>query len=292
MSNTVLNKKIVHNHNKKRNVGLIYEFLIRSLTKNIIENNSELASTSLKILKTHFHKNSEIYKEFRLLNSLFVTTVSSKAIAANIIAEARNVALNHDTKKINKEKSLLIKDINYNINNESFYKQNVDDYKMYATIHNAIKCWRQPSAINFEKLAKYENQIAEWLVKEKNVSSIQQETFEDANNFVVNLMSKKIQEKYTNSFSTEQNKLLNEFVFAKNDKLKKQKLLEKFNTIKNTTLTLVNKYMENNPNDSYVNEKLKTVLERINKNDDLIVDVNTLNTILILSKLNNELIEK
>ena len=45
MSNTVLNKKIVHNHNKKRNVGLIYEFLIRSLTKNIIENNSELAST-------------------------------------------------------------------------------------------------------------------------------------------------------------------------------------------------------------------------------------------------------
>ena len=100
MSNTVLNKKIVHNHNKKRNVGLIYEFLIRSLTKNIIENNSEFASTSLKILKTHFHKNSEIYKEFRLLNSLFVTTVSSKAVAANIIAEARNVALNHDTKKI------------------------------------------------------------------------------------------------------------------------------------------------------------------------------------------------
>ena len=292
MSNTVLNKKIVHNHNKKRNVGLIYEFLIRNLTKNIVENKTNLATTSLNILKTHFHKNSEIYKEFRLLNSLFVTTVSSKAVAANIISEARNVALTHDVKKINKEKSLLIKDINYNINNESFYKQNVDNYKVYATIHNAIKCWRTPTASNFEKLAKYEDQIAEWLVTEKHISNDQHDAYDDANNFVVNLMSKKIQEKYTNAISTEQNKLLNEFVFAKNDEVKRQQLLNKFNDIKNTTLELVKEYIDKNPSDSYVNDKLNVVLEKIDTNNQLNVDAATLNTVLVLTKLNKELLEK
>ena len=154
MSNTVLGKKIVHNHNKKRNVGLIYEFLICHMTKNIVEGNNLNASLSLNILKKHFNKDSELYKEFRLLNSLFATTVSSKPVAANIVSEARKLALTHDDKKLNKEKSLLIKDINYNINEQNFYKQNVNNYKMYATIHNAIQCWRAPNAGNLEKLIR------------------------------------------------------------------------------------------------------------------------------------------
>lgn len=291
MSNTVLNKKIVHNHNKKRNVGLIYEFLIRHLTQNIIENNSNSAATSLGILKKHFNKNSELYKEFRLLHSLFVTTVSNKSIAANILSEARNVALTHDTKKISKEKSLLIKDINYNINSESFYKQSIENYKIYATLHNAIKCWRSPGAENFEKLAKYEEQIADWLVTEKPKKQLQQEGFENVNNFVVKLMSKKIQEKYTSSFSKDQNALLNEYVFAGTDPDRQNKLKEKFTTIQETTLKLIQKYVLDNQDDSYVNDKLHTVTQKINENR---VDFNskTLNLMLVLTKLNNELLNK
>jgi hypothetical protein len=291
MSNTVLDKKIVHSHNKKRNIGLIYEFLIRNLTHNIIENNTSTATKTLGVLKKHFNKDSELYKEFRLVHSLFVTTVSNESVAANIIAEARNVALTHNVKKINKEKSLLIKDINYNINNESFYKQNVDNYKMYATLHNAIKCWRTSSADNFEKLAKYENQIAEWLVTKKDTQQLQNESFDDANNFVVKLMSKKIQEKYTNTFSKKQNVLLNEYVFAGTDEHKKQVLLSKFNLIKETALDLIQQYVSNNPNDSYVNDKLTVVVEKIQNNHSLL-NTPTLNLMLVLTKLNDELNNK
>ena len=272
MSNTVLNKKIVHNHNKKRNVGLIYEFLIRSLTKNIIENNSEFASTSLKILKTHFHKNSEIYKEFRLLNSLFVTTVSSKAVAANIIAEARNVALNHDTKKINKEKSLLIKDINYNINNESFYKQNVDDYKMYATIQSLLKDWRS-STPDIAKVAVLEDNLTEWiLTKKQGIKDLESQKSKDVNDTIISVMSEKISKKYHGVLNDSQQDLIKEYVISidgNNDKLSSA-----MSDIRATTQSSIKNYMSSN-SDSFINEKFDNVLKIISSSDiNMINDVN------------------
>tara|TARA_Y100000310_G_scaffold343325_2_gene450429 strand:+ start:3145 stop:4023 length:879 start_codon:yes stop_codon:yes gene_type:complete len=288
MSNTVLDKKIVHSHNKKRNVGLIYEFLVRNMTKNIVEGNNTAAAVSLDVLKRHFNKSSELYKEFRLLNSLFATTVSNKAVAANIVAEARNLAISHKAKKLSKEKSLLIKDINYNINEQKFYKQNVNNYKMYATIHNAIQCWRVPSADNLQKLAKYEDQIVSWLVTPKDVQPITEE-YSDANNFIVQLMSKKIKEKYINAFSQQQNVLLNEYIVAGDNKQKKDQLKNKFLSIKENTMQLIEKYVTEQKQDRYLVEKLKVVTDKIQNISEISVNSSNLNLMLILTKLNEEL---
>jgi len=287
MSNTVLDKKIVHNHNKKRNVGLIYEFLIRHMTKNIVEGNNKLASQSLDVLKKHFNKDSELYKEFRLLNSLFATTVSSKAVGANIVSEARKLAVSHNAKKLNKEKSLLIKDINHNINEQKFYKQNVNNYKMYATIHNAIQCWRNPNVDGLQKLAKYEDQIVSWLVTPKDVQPITEE-YSDANNFVVQLMSKKIKEKYINAFSQKQNVLINEYIIAGNNSVKKEQLKNKFMSIKKNTTQLIDKYVSEQKHDEYLIEKLNIVTDKIN-NISVNVNSTNLNLMLILTKLNEGL---
>ena len=287
MSNTVLDKKIVHNHNKKRNVGLIYEFLIRHMTKNIVEGNNKLASQSLDVLKKHFNKDSELYKEFRLLNSLFATTVSSKAVGANIVSEARKLAVSHNAKKLNKEKSLLIKDINHNINEQKFYKQNVNNYKMYATIHSAIQCWRNPNVDGLQKLAKYEDQIVSWLVTPKDVQPITEE-YSDANNFVVQLMSKKIKEKYINAFSQKQNVLINEYIIAGNNSVKKEQLKNKFMSIKKNTTQLIDKYVSEQKHDEYLIEKLNIVTDKIN-NISVNVNSTNLNLMLILTKLNEGL---
>ena len=57
-------------HNKKRNVGLIYELLLRHLSSRIIVNDKKGAKIATAILEKHFSKGSELYKEFRLFNAL------------------------------------------------------------------------------------------------------------------------------------------------------------------------------------------------------------------------------
>ena len=61
-------------HNKKRNVGLVYEMLLRFITESIISNNEILAKKAIKIIERRFDKNTELYKEFRLFNALAKST--------------------------------------------------------------------------------------------------------------------------------------------------------------------------------------------------------------------------
>ena len=58
------------NHNKKRNVGLIYEQLIRYASKCILEGKTDRAEIAMQIMKEHFRPGTELYKEFRLFNAL------------------------------------------------------------------------------------------------------------------------------------------------------------------------------------------------------------------------------
>ena len=71
-------------HNKKRNVGIIYELLLKFVSKNLIENNQKNAQEALDIIKKRFSKNTELYKEFRLFNALAKSTVSDTAVAAAV----------------------------------------------------------------------------------------------------------------------------------------------------------------------------------------------------------------
>ena len=49
-------------HNKKRNVGLMYEFLLRHISSCLIEGKSNEAKKVTKILERRFNKNTELWK--------------------------------------------------------------------------------------------------------------------------------------------------------------------------------------------------------------------------------------
>ena len=72
-------------HNKKRNVGLLYEQLIRHASNCFVEKNKQKAEKTLAILCKNFNKNSELYREFRLFNALINTQVDNKDLALSLI---------------------------------------------------------------------------------------------------------------------------------------------------------------------------------------------------------------
>ena len=133
------------NHNKKRNVGIIYEQLCRKVSECLVEGDKEQAEVALDILKNHFKKGTELYKEFRLFNSLVKTTVSSDAIATRIIERAQDAASDHDSSKLTREKSQLIKEINHKLDGSTFYHTRVPESPHSSTNEDHLDHWQVPT---------------------------------------------------------------------------------------------------------------------------------------------------
>ena len=110
-------------HNKKRNIGIIYEQLLGYISESIVDKDTKKTKKAVEILKKHFAPGTHLYKEFRLFNALVRTTVSSESLALRILSEARSAAVNHNPHTLQKEKSSLIRDINKTIDEPSFYKE-------------------------------------------------------------------------------------------------------------------------------------------------------------------------
>ena len=98
----------------------MYELLLRHISVRLIENDRKGALAATRIIEKRFGKDTELYKEFRLFNALAKTSVQNTEIAAAILTEAKNAARRFDQSKIKKEKSMLIRDINYSIKDKSF----------------------------------------------------------------------------------------------------------------------------------------------------------------------------
>lgn len=262
-------------HNKKRNTGLLYEFLIRTISQALVDDDKHKSSCALKIIKTHFKGGTELYKEFRLINSIMKTTVSTESVASSILGEAKIAARSHDVNMLDKEKSLLIRSINHQLNDDSFYDQPIVEYRTIATIQNLLNCWRSKS-IDLSSMAKYEDHVVNWLVTPK-IESNQQITTEGtagSNRLLMKIMMKKLGEKYDNTLSVEQKSLIKAYAFsAANDDEKT--IVLKLNEIKDKLLKSIDSYTENKIEEKYITDKLNKVksglLTEIIKADDSIV---------------------
>ena len=121
-------------HNKKRNVGIIYEQLVLRLSQALVENDKKTFVDTKKIIKKYFAKNTELYKEHRLINSLAVTSISDTSIIPAILEEVKKASWRIKNRKLDHEKSKLIRAINETFG-KSFYSTRVPNYRDLATIN-------------------------------------------------------------------------------------------------------------------------------------------------------------
>jgi len=277
---------IVHNHNKKRNSGLIYELLVRYIAKKLIEDNVSAAQSALGILKEHYKKGTLLYKEFRLFNALISTTVSSQSVAASILSEAKKAVQQHDPKILTREKSLLIRSINHTLNDSQFYKQHVQDYKMYATVQTAFNDWKRLNEHNIARVANYEDTIIKWLISDKSAKNQLDNNYDNVSSIVIKTMTERINKKYLNMLNEQQQDLIRTYSLKNENN---DELLKNLTNIKTDTLKLINAYNKDYKNDNYLVEKLNKLKETvggINLDDEL--KDHDISTFLMLIKLNEE----
>lgn len=279
------------NHNKKRNSILLYEFLVSSISKSLVENDKKKSSAALKILRRHFKKGTNLYREFRLLNSLVKTSVSSPQVASRILKEAKDAAIQINVQDLNREKSLLIRNINHTINDAGFYDQHISEYRMCATIQQLINEWRSDDA-DLSRVAEYEDQLVSWLLTPKK--SVNEHTISEdsagTSRLLMTVMTKKLNEKYS-GLSDQQKSIIKAYALSteSNDSTHLRTKLEEVRT---NLINSIDAYAEETKSLPHLSKKLLETKEELLKESIETVDDSTITKFMIYSKLNSELESK
>lgn len=225
-------------HNKKRNVGLVYEFIVRFITKAHLSSNSEQITTAKLLLKEHFGRNSQMLQELKVFKQLKDSNFESKEIALRFI-ETTKKSQQANYKILEAEKTALIHEINKKLNHDgNFFNQHVDDYKIYATIQTLLNSWTNPEFLkeNSNFIHILEDNLVTHLTT-KREAQVKTDIFkkittqESTDKLVTNLMHKKFEEKYGESLNERQKSILKEYILGDN-----KNLLSKLNEAKSYIL--------------------------------------------------------
>lgn len=268
-------------HNKKRNVGIIYEQIMSFICEMLMEDKKNEASKAIDIIKENFSLNSQLYKEFKLFKALAETSNISDNLANLIIVEAKSACNNmFDSQKLEKEKSVLIKSLNYTFGKGKIFEQNVKNYKTYATIQTLLNEWRNNDN-NFDKITEYEIVLHESLTrKEKTV--VKEEV--NHNNLTRRIMKEIFDKKYSSILSESQKSLIDLYTCEKDEIVS-----ESFLNIKVKCLNLFEDYM-GNCNNSILKDKYSNIKEKLNQLNENDISKESLNKFLVAEKLSEEIL--
>tara|TARA_Y100001963_G_scaffold159001_2_gene260802 strand:+ start:40583 stop:41440 length:858 start_codon:yes stop_codon:yes gene_type:complete len=279
---------MARSHNKKRNVGIIYELLLRSIAASLIEGDKERASAGLRIIENRFDKSTEIYKEFRIFNALAMSTISSTPAAAGILAEAKSAIRRADSDRLDSEKSGLIRDVNHYLCDDNFYYRKIPNYRVYGTIQNLFNEWRKRDSASFKKIIACEGKVVEWLISEKaEQKDILDHESPDVDSLVVKIMTDRINEKYSINLNTEQKDIISTYSFSlvSDDK---SIIREKLENIKADSINELCSFSAHTDNNVLL-EKIELVREKISRLLFEKIDDSVITKCLTLSQMKSQI---
>lgn len=233
-------------HNKKRNVGLVFEFFSRYIGRAIIEDRDEDIRKAKALIAKHYNNGTDIQKEYLCFKSLFETKVTNKESAIKLMEQIKSKIKLQSQQKLDLEKTSLIHEINQMLpNSERFFNENVKNYKLYATIQILLNEWRNEDLLSLQEtfsggsILQLEDQVLTHLTTLQEVHNLSEEkqTLQEkmqttnVDDLIVNIISDKINENFSSSLSEEQKELIKYYVCSAEDSKQQDNL---FNLLKET----------------------------------------------------------
>lgn len=274
-------------HNKKRNVGILYEQIINYICEQSIHNDFKSINKATSILNKYFKNTNQLKKEYRLFKALSETRGINSSLGVSIIHEAKKACNYHfDPKELEIEKSNLIKELNYSFGKNTIFNKKVDNFKIYATIQTLLNEWRKKSDKDLSVIANYENVLLEWVTGESS-TVINEDTpaidYSNVDSFVVDIMNENFNKKYSNKLLDEQKELIR--MYSADD----SSLCDFLSEIKKTTLSALIAHKKECDNNTLL-ESYDVVLDNINNLNCSLIKEDNIKRFLSLSKLKSEIL--
>tara|TARA_Y100000022_G_scaffold193626_1_gene197036 strand:+ start:378 stop:1208 length:831 start_codon:yes stop_codon:yes gene_type:complete len=271
------------NHNKKRNIGIIYEQIINFVCERLMEDDKKSAELAINIIKKNFKQDTQLFKEYKLFKALSETSNVSETLATSIINEAKK-ACNHmfDNKKLEEEKSFLIKDLNYTFGKGNIFEGKIKNYRTYATIQTLLNEWRNKNP-SFDKVTEYEIKLHESLTSKKEL--IKENIIpKKVDSLTYKIMNEMFEKKYNSKLNESQREMISLFIKDNEDSLSK-----KYNATKISCINILENYISD-CNNQILNEKYNFVVNNIKDLDCNDMSKENLQRFLTIGKLKEEII--
>jgi len=200
-------------HNKKRNVGLVYEFLVRRLSSAMVSQDKQTYGKTLEILRKYYSEGTVLSEERELFEVIRNTRGVSENAARRILAEVQKQACKIDVKKCDIKKSNLLKDINYTFGKDFFAEHRVPEYRLLASIQMVIDGSRGNAMLS-ESVAKIqlEEGLIQYMTTKGDYSVKAAAAKGDIDQLVMKMVAKRFEEKYSKSLIGPQKMLLEKFI--------------------------------------------------------------------------------
>lgn len=201
-------------HSKIKNTAILFELLTRQVAADTIKGVEK--SPALQIIREFFKAESVLAKELVLYQTLMTENYRSSEKADYLINTVINLRSRLDTQKIQKAKYELVKEIKKHYELKSFFKTQLNEYKVLASIYQlfeGVSYNKITTAVN-SKFTVLEHITRKAQVKaEKNIPALDEyvKQSEDVRLLTYKLMVDNFNNKYTNLLSKQKN-ILKEYI--------------------------------------------------------------------------------
>lgn len=124
-------------HNKKRNVGLVYEFLTREVSSALVAEDRTRAAKAVEVISRHLSPGTPLYEELSLHRQVMESRGISERLAKRLVDELKAAGIRFAARGPAREaaKSALIHEMNRKFGKEIFDRYRIADYTAHASVN-------------------------------------------------------------------------------------------------------------------------------------------------------------
>lgn len=133
-------------HSKYKNPGILFELLVRQVTVDTLQGKDN--SPAVRMLRDYFKPTTELGKELVLYRTLVEQTNLSENKANKVLDLVVSQRKKIDSKKLNRQKYELVKEIKEQYPLKDFLSSRIPQYKVYASIYKTLISESRPEKID------------------------------------------------------------------------------------------------------------------------------------------------
>lgn len=196
--------------NKKRNSGLVYEFLVRRLGTQMVERDTDGAKKTVTITEKYFSEGKPLAEELALFTAVRDTRGVTAETARRILGEVGRRAGQLDVRTLDIKKSNLIKELNYAFGRDFFDRHRLPEYRLFGAIQMYIDGKRGRRISESVTAIQLEDGLVRWMTSRPQKETRDVDGRVDA--LVCTMAQRRFNEKYGESLNSGQKSLLEAYV--------------------------------------------------------------------------------